>query len=151
MTRFVLLISLMTAFIAGPALADPYLVVDGAPTSLMLIDEASMVRTGDIVEVDILAFMTGRPPVISRVAFGCEASTWREEQQRIVNRDLTFKAPTSVMPTPQPLATDSLLYSVHALICRQVQRNETAGFSIPTLADSITYATKLIGEEPAWM
>lgn len=134
---------------ASPALAAPWMALDGSPQILVLIDRGSIERYGAIRIAQTLYVIKGNQPVVINIRYNCDMLTFEEIDQRLVSRSMTLGGPVVSSKGTKSAPPGSLGAAVMANVCQDKIVNTSGGWTRPDLKGAIDAATAA-GYTPVW-
>lgn len=135
---------LLATGIAGAASAAPYEAVDATPQFLMMVDQATMARTGSVVEADILIVPIKDEVVLATMSFDCAGRIYRQRSSRAVNESFQLMPSVAAAGRANPTPTGTLGGSLLDRVCFNRKAKPTAGWTQPTLGQAITSARAVL-------
>jgi len=134
----------MTLGVCGTAAASPYVMVDASPVVALMIDQGTLRRSGDQVDVDVLVVPKSGLPQIASFRLVCSARTWQQRSRRTVAADLTLSPVTPVAGQPGVVSDGSVGAALLEKACFNRQVNAEGGWSVPTLAEAVQDARTIL-------
>lgn len=132
------------AMLAAPALAAPYVAVDGNKKYVAMLDEGSVVKSAGVVNSEALMVINGGKAVLVKLQFDCAARTWRQQSSRDVNADSTLAAPIVTGGPATVVQADTLGASLLERACHGRQVNASGGWTRATLTEAVTAARAVL-------
>lgn len=132
------------ALLAAPAFAAPFVAVDGNKKYVAMLDEGSVVKSGDVVNSEALMVVNSGKAVLVRLQFDCAARTWRQQSSRDVNADSTLAAPVAASGPASVVQPETLGASLLERACHGRQVNASGGWTRATLTDALTAARAVL-------
>lgn len=129
---------------AAPAMAAPFVAVDGNNQYVAMLDEGSLVRSTGAVDGESLMVMFGRPALLARFHFDCTGRTWRQTSNRAVGDDAGLSAPRLVNDPAAAVKPGTLGVSLLERACFGRQINSAGGWSRASLADALAAARAVL-------
>lgn len=128
---------LLTVGLAGAASAAPFVVVDGTPRFMAMMDQSSVVRGGAKVEADFPLVSAAGDAAITSFRFDCTARTWHQLGQRDLADDLTLSPVVRMSGAPGAVSSGSLGASMLERACFNRQVNTHGGWTIATVGKAL--------------
>ncbi|MDP2261325.1 MAG: hypothetical protein Q8J89_16580 [Caulobacter sp.] len=135
---------LLAAGVAGAASAAPFEAVDATAEFFMLVDQATMARTGSVVEADILIVPAEGEILLARMSFDCTGRVYRQRSSRAVKEDFQLMPSVAAAGRANPAPTGTLGGSLLDRVCFNKKAKPTAGWTQPTLGQAITSARAVL-------
>ena len=130
--------------LAAPAIAAPFVTVDGTSRYIAMLDDGSLVRSAGGVNGEALIVMAGGPAKLAKLRFECTARTMRNVSSRTVASDMSISAPVASTDPASVVENGSLGASLLERACFGRQVNASGGWSVPTLSEAITAARAIL-------
>lgn len=128
---------LLAVGMAGAASAAPFVAVDASPNFVTMMDQASVVRSGAMVDAEFLIVPASGAAQLGGMRFNCNARTWQQMSQRGVAADLTLSPIKPIAGVPAGVSPGSLGASMVERACFNRQVNTTGGWTAQSLGDAI--------------
>ena len=146
--RTVVVASVLAAS-SAPAMAAPWMALDGSPQILLMIDRGSIARYGAIRVAQTLYVIKEHQPVVFSIRYNCDLQTFGELDQRLVSRSMTLGSPVAGSQGMKSAPPGSLGAAAMANVCQDKVVNTSAGWTRPDLKSAVDAAIAA-GYAPVW-
>jgi hypothetical protein len=133
--------------LALPAQAAPFVAVDASPSFVAMLDRGSVKPVSDKLEAEALVVAAKGQVMIAQVRFDCGRRAWQTLSERMVKPDLTATPPRLLSGPPQTVSPGSIGESLLEMACFNRLKNQTGGWSRPTLKEAIDAGRAIMARE----
>jgi len=137
------------ASFALPAQAAPFVAVDASPDFVAMLDRGSVKPVGDQLEAEALVIASSGQVMIAQVSFSCGRRAWQTRSERMVKSDLTTTSPRLLSGPAQTVSPGSIGESLLEMACFNRLKNQTGGWSRPSLKEAIDAGRAIMAREAA--